>query len=211
VSFNRGLLISECVVARLASASRRGERSLQIVQVASFGGSGQLGSLGDQLFVAFLELGLFGPDFSFGLGVAALVGAGPKSDPREPGHFGHDFSASKGTRPLAMAPTRPKCWPMTNSALWRYLMASSGLANWAEAGAARAIRVAAAAIQANAFMGILVGLFLRWGQWQRSGPVAMWLSLASLDKFRRNLSSTGKHQALSGPPAHNALQEQPHE
>ena len=33
-----------------------------------------------------------------------------------------------------MAPRRPKCWLWMNIALWRYLMASSVLANWAAAG-----------------------------------------------------------------------------
>jgi len=31
-------------------------------------------------------------------------------------------------------------------------------------------------------------------QWQRAGLAAMWLSLAKLDKFRRNFGTTGKHQ-----------------
>ncbi|CDS52436.1 hypothetical protein [Polaromonas sp. CG9_12] len=64
--------------------------------------------------------------------------------------------ASNGTLPLAMAPRRPKCVPMTDSALWRYLTASSGLANWAATGAAMSSKVAAAARQTKVFMRFLV-------------------------------------------------------
>ena len=43
---------------------------------------------------------------------------------------------SNGAFPEAMAPRRPKCCDMTNSAFLRYLIASSAFANWAEAGKA---------------------------------------------------------------------------
>src|SRR2546422_3679144 len=66
-------------------------------------------------------------------------------------------AASNGALPETMAPMRPKCWLWINIALWRYLMASSGLANCAAAGAVRATSVAAAAIQVRAFMLFLVG------------------------------------------------------
>src|SRR6218665_699190 len=62
--------------------------------------------------------------------------------------------ASNGIRPVAMAPRRPKCWPITNSALWRYLIASSVLANWAAAGAQKVKAVAARVNAAKAFIGI---------------------------------------------------------
>jgi hypothetical protein len=48
---------------------------------------------------------------------------------------------------------------MMENALWRYLIASSGLANCAEAGAAMASKVAAAAIQIGTFMFFLGGFF----------------------------------------------------
>ena len=44
--------------------------------------------------------------------------------------------ASKGMRPLAMAPMRPKCEAITVKLALRYLMASSGFWNCAWAGAA---------------------------------------------------------------------------
>ena len=53
--------------------------------------------------------------------------------------------ASNGTLPAAIAPRREKCWPITNSEPWRYLMASSALANWAAAGKASIVHAAAAA------------------------------------------------------------------
>jgi hypothetical protein len=47
---------------------------------------------------------------------------------------------------------RPKFWPMMNIALWRYFTASSGFANWADAGAARVNTAAATARVATTFI-----------------------------------------------------------
>src|SRR5687767_10110232 len=90
-----------------------------------------------------------------------------------------------------MAPIRPKCWAITNNAPWRYLTASSGLANWAEAGVASAKAAAAMANEAAIFMGFFSGVFEKlasptpaeWGLWK---------------KFSRNLLSRESTNLIRG-------------
>jgi hypothetical protein len=126
------------------SRPRRAEGGLDGIEVAGLGGGVELGHLGLHLLAAALNLA---PSARLGLGalLGALVGAFAEGGewaawtrPSRRPCWPAATLASKGTRPLAMAPMRPKWAAITVKAPWRYLMASSGFWNWAAAGRAAA-------------------------------------------------------------------------
>jgi len=133
-------------VAGFAGLSNTAHGGLDGSEFAGFGGDRELGKLLLHLVGVVVELDLLFPNFGFGVG-------SPLSEPStNPAHGNLPmYSAtaalsaatlgSNGTLPCAMAATRPKFCCITNKALLRYLIACSGLANWAWAAGANTIEL----------------------------------------------------------------------
>ena len=158
-------LFATGVMARFASSARRAEGGLQVVHAARSNSSVELeyfvlyfGGAGAELVGLKPKLGLghsvaFVRFFSEG-GVAQLGQTG-----HEVGVFSGHF-ASDGMRPLAMAPSRPKCEAITVNAAFWCSMASSGFWNCADAGrfaTAQAIPIVSAARRVCFKGGLTVG------------------------------------------------------
>src|SRR3954451_2366968 len=85
-----------------------------------------------------------------------------------------------------MAPMRAKCCDITNIALWRYLTASSGLANWAEAGRAAAAASAAMARGGARLMGNVSSCWFEWPAARGRHPRERWRGPVYSDARRQH-------------------------